>query len=78
MRRRFSVFHPAKEGVKGLLHTAKGVLKNLAVNLAYIIADLVDLRKLDGLNIIVDRKTVDLIGVTHLLQRRIIKLAANV
>ena len=50
----------------------KSVMKNLAVNLAYISTDLFDLRKLDGLRVIVDRKAVDLVGVAPFLQRRVL------
>ena len=76
--RRFSVPATPEERVKGLIHSAQRVLKNLAVNLAYVFTDLFDLRKLDGLRVIVDRKAVDLIGVAPFLQRRVVELAANI
>jgi len=76
--RRFAVLHAAKECVEGLIYAAKGVLKNLAVKLAHVITDLFDLRKLDGLSVIIDRNAVDLIGVAPLLKRRVVQLAANI
>src|SRR5262245_32422007 len=48
------------------------------MNLAQIFANLLDLRELDGLGVIVDRKAVDPIGVASLLNRGVVKLAASV
>src|SRR5262245_37398044 len=48
------------------------------MNLAHIFTNLLDLRKLDGLGVIVDRKAVDPIGVASLLNRGVVKLAAGV
>lgn len=76
--RRLSVLATPEECVEGLIHSAQRVLKNLAVNLAYISTDLFDLRKLDGLRVIVDRKAVDLVGVAPFLQGCVVKLAANI
>src|SRR5215470_13714234 len=47
-------------------------------HLAQILTNLLDLRKLDGLGVIIDRKPVDLIGVASLLNRGVVKLAAGV
>src|SRR5215470_8772509 len=47
-------------------------------HLAQILTNLLDLRKLDGLGVIVDRKPVDLVGVASLLNRGVVKLAAGV
>jgi hypothetical protein len=66
----FSILHPTKESLEGLIHTAKSILKNLAVNGAYVFTDFFNRWKLYGLSVIVDRKSVDLIGVApyvHLL-----------
>src|SRR5262249_2205370 len=76
--RRFAILHAAKECVEGLIYAAKSVLKNLAVNLAHVITGLFDLRKLDGLSVILDRNAVDLIGVAPLLKRCVVQLAANI
>src|SRR5262249_32094089 len=76
--RRFSILHASKESAESFLNPAKCVLKNLAMNLAHITTNLLDLRKLDGLGVIVDRKPVDLIGVASLLNRGVVKLAAGV
>ncbi|HKQ77535.1 MAG TPA: IS200/IS605 family transposase, partial [Blastocatellia bacterium] len=43
-----------------------------------VITDFFDRWKLYGLSVIVDRKSVDLIGVAPFLERRIVKLAANI
>ena len=48
------------------------------MNLAHITANLLDLRKLECLGVIVDRKAVDPIGVASLLNRGVVKLAAGV
>src|SRR5262245_66398037 len=48
------------------------------MNLAHIFTYPLDLRKLDGLGVIVDRKPVDPIGVASLLNRGVVKLAAGV
>jgi REP-associated tyrosine transposase len=74
----FSILHPTKESLEGLIHTAKGILKNLAVNGAYVLTDFFNRWQLYSLSVIVDRKSVDLIGVAPFLQRRIVKLAANI
>src|SRR5262245_43146808 len=76
--RLFSILHAAKESVESFLNPAKRVLKNLAMNLAHIITKLFDLRELERLGVIVDRKPVDLIGVASLLNRGVVKLAASV
>ncbi len=75
---RLSIFHAAEEGVEGLINAAQSILKNLAVDLAYIFTDLFDLRKLDGLSVIVDRKPIDPIGVAPLLKRGVVEFAANI
>src|SRR5262249_3006779 len=66
-----------EEGAEGLIDPAQGVLKNLTMNLSHVFTNLLDLRKLDGLGVIVDRKAVDSIGVAPFLERRIVKLASN-
>lgn len=76
--RRFSILDAAKESVESFINPAKGVLKNLAMNLAHIFTNLLNLRKLDGLGVIVDRKAVDPIGVASLLNRGVVKLAAGI
>jgi putative transposase len=76
--RRFAILHAAKEGVEGLIHAAQGVLKNLAMNPAHVLTDLFDLRKLDGLGVIIDRNAVDPVGVTTFLQGGVVQLAAKV
>jgi hypothetical protein len=75
---RFTALHPAKEAIEGFIQTAKSVLKDLTVYRAKVFADFLDLRKLDGLGVVVDRNAVDLIGVTPFLQRGVIQLAAYV
>jgi hypothetical protein len=75
---RFSVLATPEEGVKGFIHSAQGVLKNLAMNLAHILTKLLDLRELDGLGVVVNRKPVDAVSVSPLLQRRVVEFAANV
>jgi hypothetical protein len=37
------------------------------VNLAYIYMDLCDLRKLEGMKVIIDREALDLVGVAAFL-----------
>jgi REP-associated tyrosine transposase len=76
--RRFSAPATPEKGIKGLVHSAKGVLKHLAINLADIFPNLFDLRKLEGLSVIVNRQSVDLISVSPFFQRGIVKLATNV
>jgi hypothetical protein len=76
--RRFAILHAAKECVEGLIHAAQGILKNLAMNPAHVLTDLFDLRKLDGLSVIIDRNAVDPVGVTTFLQGGVVQLAANV
>jgi putative transposase len=76
--RLFSILHAAKESAESFLNPAKCVLKDLAINLAHIFTNLLDLRKLEGLSVIVDRKPVDPIGVASLLNRGVVKLAASV
>src|SRR5215468_4299846 len=76
--RLFSSLQASKESVESFLNPAKSVLKNLAMNLAQIFTNLLDLWKLDGLGVIVDRKPVGLIGATSLLNRGVVKLAAGV
>lgn len=76
--RRFALLHAAKESVEGFIHAAKSVLKNLTVDRAHIFAQLLDLWELNGLGVVIDRKSVDLVGIASFLKRGVIQLAANV
>jgi putative transposase len=76
--RRFPILHTPKESVEGFIHTSKSVLKDLTVYRADVFADFLDLRKLNGLSVVVDRNAIHPVSVASLLDRGVIQFAAKV
>ena len=76
--RRVSILHAAIESVESLINPAQSVLKNLAMDLAHFCTKLLDLWKLGGLSVVVNRKAVNPVSVSSLLNRGVVKFAAGI
>ena len=71
-------FDTTEKRLESFVEPFQNILKYLAVDILQIISDFLDLRKLVGLVIVIQRNMIDFVGIAPFLKRGIIKFAAKI